>query len=466
MFRKALLYCCLLLSNHCLSFDGGEHALIANLAFANGDFPRSNQITNLEKKIYFSYGELVAMAGDMYESVEEIALNDPKILNGFFSRNRNSLKQCIASEIDSINAQKEYSGCDDLRLASKKFKYVLLAHDNYKHFTWHNIKAYVEHHSNALWFANLAFLKCDEEQKQQTPDLCIQRHEQFIAQIKDSNYKEKLKSKYRKFPKLFPRKSLSKLYLRSLPKNKLIDLALFENAFADHFLTDAFSAGHLRIPRSQIDFYVENYKKEASDGFSEGRAKSSTLSGALTQLLHNSDGALKGTQVINSLGNRFTVRSDKQLFSRVGEVKLTNDFANNKQLTYPVEAVTRSLNELFFVVKKGRTKHNEHIYSALELVPFVDSAKADPIVKVMSELIESKGSAKRLVDQMTPEMALIFKGLLLAEDSDYEIYLTEFITNIPTLMENLRARIHLDAKDAELKQRIPTPLLNGLLQIQ
>jgi|TARA_R110002111_G_scaffold166922_1_gene232787 hypothetical protein len=124
MLQKALLFCCILLSDQCLGFDGGEHAMIGNLAFANGDFAHSNQITNLEKKIYFSYGELIAMAGDMYESVEEIALNDPKILNGFFSRNRNSLKQCIAEEIDSIKAQQEYSGCDDLRLASKKFKYT------------------------------------------------------------------------------------------------------------------------------------------------------------------------------------------------------------------------------------------------------------------------------------------------------------------------------------------------------
>jgi hypothetical protein len=125
MLQKALLFCCLLLSDHCLGFDGGEHALIGNLAFDKGDFAHSNQITNLEKKIYFSYGELVAMAGDMYESVEEIALNDPKILNGFFSRNRNSLKQCIAEEINSINSQKEYSGCDDLRLGAVDLSYVL-----------------------------------------------------------------------------------------------------------------------------------------------------------------------------------------------------------------------------------------------------------------------------------------------------------------------------------------------------
>lgn len=27
--------------------------------------------------------------------------------------------------------------------------------------------------------------------------------------------------------------------------------ALFTNAFADHFLTDAFAAGHVRVPRAE-----------------------------------------------------------------------------------------------------------------------------------------------------------------------------------------------------------------------
>jgi len=29
---------------------------------------------------------------------------------------------------------------------------IALAHDNYSHFAWHNIKKYVELHTKALWY--------------------------------------------------------------------------------------------------------------------------------------------------------------------------------------------------------------------------------------------------------------------------------------------------------------------------
>lgn len=314
------------------AFDAGEHALIGDIAYTELAAPFENSFANLENNVDYTYGDLVAMSGDMYESLEELALNDPKIFSAMHKRNRNSLKSCVDEEIRSIKSESAYVGCNDLRFASKKLKYVLLAHDNFTHFTWHNVVKYIEYHQKALWFAHLAYLQCDETQIDQKPIQCEKNSTETRLLLEKSPYRHRLKSKYRKFPKLFPRKSFSQDYLINLSKSKLIHLSMFANAFADHFLTDTFSAGHLRVPRSQIDNFVETYQQGSVLMEIGKRTEGSALSGALSQLLHNLDGNDTGTPVINSLGQSFIIRSDKQLFSTLGSSILNSDFVHNKRL--------------------------------------------------------------------------------------------------------------------------------------
>ena len=448
-----------------VAFDAGEHALIGDTAFNQTNTKLNNQITNLEMpEVSYSYGQLVALSGDMYRSVEEIALSDAKLMNGFFRRNRESLKKCISQEIQAIRHEQDYSGCDDIRLASKKLRYITLAHDNYTHFAWHNIKKYIELHQQALWFANLAYLKCTQQQLEQNKAQCEQNEKRLNDIIAKSDYKKKLKSKYRKLPKLFPRKQFSQRYFRHLSKEKMTHLALFANAAADHYLSDAFSAGHLRVPRSQIDTYVSNYAKKNQQ--SDKRFEGSAVSGALTQFLHNNDGTVTGLKVTNSLNQQFVVRSDKQLFAANNSAQMSGKVEQNNQLKQPALAVSQSLEEVFAVLNKGEQAIPHGVYSALLHVPYLANPDKDSLSNNIATLVEQKGSVKNALKTMSKEMQLVFKSNMVIEDIDDEQYFGDFIKYIPKLMENLREQIATESANATLQKRIPEKLLNALKTIK
>ncbi|GAC13262.1 hypothetical protein [Aliiglaciecola lipolytica] len=467
--KLAVIFLSVIFSRYMFAFDGGEHALIGNLAFEKSTFTHptftpKNELKNLETDMPFNYGQVVAMSGDMYVSVEEIALSDPIILNGFFGRNRNSLKNCINIEIEAIYNDKVYSGCSDLVFAKKKLKYLTLAHDNYTHFAWHNIKKYVEFHTKALWFAKLAYLKCSDDQWLENAQQCEAKSAILWKEVESSGYREKLKSKYRKLPKLFPRRAFSQRYFIKLTKQQMIDLALFTNGYADHFLTDAFSAGHLRVPRSQIDRFVSYYDIDLVTD-SDDREEGTSLSGALTQLLHNTDGYLGGTKVTNSVGNEFILRSDKQLFSLPDSTELSADFEQNNQLQYPVDAVVHSLQEVFNVVVNGGDAMPKYAYKALELVPFIENAEQNSLATQIQAAIEDRGATKKIIDQMSDEMSLLFKAKLLIEDKSYKHYLQDFVDSIPQLMAEFREQVTMESENELFKKRIPAPLLENLRQM-
>ncbi|WP_444996317.1 hypothetical protein [Aliikangiella sp. IMCC44359] len=452
-----------LYSSLLFALDAGEHALIGDIAFNKVNHGYPNHIKNLEMNIAYSYGHLVAMSGDMYKSVEEISLSDAGVLNGFYKRNRKGLKKCINLEIEAIRNKKVYSGCDDIDLAKKKARYVTLAHDNYTHFAWHNIKNYIRFHSKALWFARLAFLKCSGDEWEKKKAFCEANEKTLKNEVGQSGYQKKLKSKYRNFPKLFPRKKLTKRYLINMSKDKMIRLAIFTNAYADHYLTDAFSAGHLRVPRSQIDDFVESYNLENKINSSKSRKKGSSVSGALTQYLHNLDGAIDGIKVINSLGEPFIVRSDKQIFSRINSSELSGVVENNSQIKQPVLATAKSIQEVFTVIKEG-VFLNEN-YEALNHVPFVEASGSHSLANVVNRHIEKKGSIKDVIKHMSEEMQLVFRGNILFEDDSYKTYFSAFVSQIPQMMAKLRKQITREIADPELSKRIPEKLKAALQQL-
>lgn len=75
-----------------------------------------------------------------------------------------------------------------------------------------------------------------------------------------------------------------------------LERAYAMNAFADHFLTDLFSAGHLRVPRRQL--------------FKQVPLK--TTSGNLTRAMHNED-SVRGVDVRNQADDKWRAYGDKRL---------------------------------------------------------------------------------------------------------------------------------------------------------
>lgn len=451
-----------LFSSTSIAFDAGEHALIGDIGFTKANNKYPNSIKNLEVDISFSYGQLIAMSGDMYISVEEISLDDPGFFNGFFNRNRKSLKKCIEKEIEAIRTKEIYTGCDDLDFAKKKIQYVALAHDNYSHFAWHNIKKYIELHEKALWFAKLAHLKCTKEQELSEKEKCSKNRDTLLDEVAGSDYRTKQKSKYRKFPKLFPRKRFTKRYFLEMPKEKMIRLALFTNAFADHFLTDTFSAGHLRVPRSQIDQFVESYEKESKNS---KRQEGSSVSGALTQYLHNLDGSLTGIKVTNSLGDQFVIRSDKQLFSKNNSSQLSGIVEKNEQLKQPTLAVEKSIREIFATIALGDKALDSTTFSALKHVPFVTNSTKNSLSMRVEKHIAEHGSIKKAIKSMSSEMQVIYRSSMVTEDVSYKEYFKHFVKAIPDMMKDLRMQIALESEEKGISHRIPRPLIGALKKL-
>jgi hypothetical protein len=114
------------------------------------------------------------------------------------------------------------------------------------------------------------------------------------------------------------------------------------NAFADHSLTDLFSAGHLRTPRTKLT--------EACD---------SVPSAAMTAMRQHDEDGRNGLAVINARGDRWTAWGDYML--------LDPKSARNRALA--MEAVHRSRAEVWRAfVEPG----SADFFSALELVPSPD----------------------------------------------------------------------------------------------
>lgn len=99
-----------------------------------------------------------------------------------------------------------------------------------------------------------------------------------------------------------------------------LELAYAMNSFADHFLTDLFSAGHLRVPRKQLAAVVTPGE----------------LGSLISRFMHDEDSKF-GLNVRNALGDEWHAYGDKRYFD-------SNDAANRTQVK---RAVQSSADEIF-----------------------------------------------------------------------------------------------------------------------
>ncbi len=126
-----------------------------------------------------------------------------------------------------------------------------------------------------------------------------------------------------------------------------LELAYAMNAFADHFLTDLFSAGHLRVPRKQLADSVTP----------------SDVGSLISRFMHDEDSQY-GLKVSNARGERWNCYGDKRYFDSL-------DDSNRRQVK---QAVQQSADEVFATYLSGTVVPVDS-YAALASVP--DLAKVE-----------------------------------------------------------------------------------------
>lgn len=244
----------------------------------------------------FSYGELVALSGDFYGSPRELYVERPSQLPWLWESNDISdRRESLEKELAWIWERQRGRGTlaypdENIRMAWNAKSYVELALKNVDHFGWHNMVAYCQHHAAALQLAAHAGGKDGE------------------------------------------------LWRR----------AVVYNAFADHFLSDGFAAGHVRVPRAVIRSWAR------------ARSLSEKLAGSFSKLLHDADGHVEtlhgsaeavrkpgdGLRVKNANGDAWETFCDGQLFLFPGST-------DSPAVRLPVAAIAASVLELVTSWKTG-----------------------------------------------------------------------------------------------------------------
>lgn len=260
----------------------------------------NQRIHRNDKKYTFQYGEVLTSA-DYYnhplEFIQDKKSSVAKIIKCAYKQKGYHARQ-VTSDID-------YPSCDGTGLMSIP-GYLEVVSQNYHHFGWNNIAAYVDYHGQALEFAKRSF------------------------DFKNSD----------------PTQSKA-----------LFNNALIYNAYAGRYLTDAFASGHIRVPRTQI----KEWARHTLPG-----ALRSARGDLLSMFLHNTESINlhtrkeEGLRVQNSHGDVWLTRGDGHL----------NLFANDQDLglMLPRLAVAESFKELLVAAIYGELP--ESLYQATLYVPF------------------------------------------------------------------------------------------------
>jgi hypothetical protein len=337
------------------------------------------------------YGELVALSGDFYDSPQALFEEQPAALPWLWEDNDLSdLREIFQQELQWIEARQQGQGSPvypdkNLRLAWNAKAYVELALRNTDHFGWHNVCAYVRHHGEALRLAASCRGREDETWRR----------------------------------------------------------ALYTNAFADHFLTDGFAAGHIRIPRAEILAWAEDR------GFSE------KVAGALSKLLHDQDGHVgldslhgvvdencrtegDGLRVQDSTGTSWSTRCDGQLFLDCGAT-------SSPLVDRAVSAVTASVLELLLAWQLGELPPGT--FAATALVPFPHPAEPRLIDKFASAIVDAD------LDRLWNSVAWYAKIPWIAGLKRQHI--RDLFLALPEIMSRFRATVAAVADaNAELRVRV------------
>ena len=172
-----------------------------------------------------------------------------------------------------------------------------------------------------------------------------------------------------------------------------LELAYAMNAFADHYLTDLFSAGHLRVPRKQLAAVVTP----------------SDLGSLITRFMHDEDSKF-GLNVRNGHGEQWHAYGDKRYFDAI-------DSANRAQVNLAVQV---SADEVFAAYLSGIAPSPAN-FAALKRLPDLQAVlnptgNFSPLFKVEGDKVLRRKDVNNLNDTATVDDWWGWSTYLLLKD--------------------------------------------------
>ncbi|RON54641.1 phospholipase [Pseudomonas frederiksbergensis] len=174
---------------------------------------------------------------------------------------------------------------------------------------------------------------------------------------------------------------------------KQLEVAYAMNAFADHFLTDLFSAGHLRVPRKAVAAAVTP----------------SDLGSLITRFMHDEDSKF-GLNVQNGNGEHWRAYGDKRYFDAI-------DNANRLHVN---QAVQLSADEVFAAYLSG-TLAVPSSFAALKRLPDLQAvlnlaSNFSPLFRVQGGKVLRRKDVNNLNDTATVDDWWGWSTYLLLKD--------------------------------------------------
>lgn len=185
-------------------FDTGEHVLAA------GDLYVDQLRVGRDGSVLLSYGQVVAMP-DLYANVEDLRMADPaevRHLKSLIARNTAYYRDGKVNQADDVSSE-------EWEEATSK-RYLALAADNYAHFSPPSVLG-----------MSFPTTKSDNRARY------IEYHSRAAHEMR--------------------------ALLQANPDSPQPTSAITTNAFGDHFLTDAFAAGHLINKEVVLDGFKRNF---------------------------------------------------------------------------------------------------------------------------------------------------------------------------------------------------------------
>jgi hypothetical protein len=369
----------------------GENAtkkVCAEMGLVASKCPAANPIPRRDQKLSFTYGEVVTSA-DYYHTPLD-----------FYQDRLIGIRAVLVCAHRQKKVHRDQENSDDVKYPSCTAPgligmptYLEVVTTNYNHFGWNNMKTYVKYHTLALQKAQQSFLK----------------------------------------------KTTSASESRAL-----LNQALIYNAYADHYLTDAFASGHIRIPRVQI----KNWAASRLPGFFK-----SLRGDLLTMLMHDRESISlrtnkeEGLLVENSLGDVWTTRGDSNLH--------LGSFPNDPVRELPTQALTESMRELLITWQTGEIPEGQ--FKAAFYVPF---HKGIPL----TEKFSARGQGMTQKQFMSAFYSNIpFFERFVFKQSDLE----RMLQALPSIFTVFQRDIRKDIETmSELRERLPPEYLEAYSKVQ
>lgn len=398
-------------SGHPHKFEGGEHLWLGNAGTAAAIKSRKDRglpvagFGPFQRRFApeeLSYGEIVAFSGDFYETPDDLFDEKPALLPWLYEENDLSdLRRALRREVDWIDLtgkeRKTAYPDENITLWWNAKRFIELGLKNTVHYGWHNTIAYATWHAAALDLAQQA------------------------AKAPDGD-----------------------------ARSVLFRRAAFTNGFADHFLTDAFAAGHVRSPAEQLRKWAQT------------QGMSDKLAGALLKLIHDQDGHIKefhgpgahvdkeeGLLVTNARGEKWRTRCDGQLFL-IGK--------DDPAVKNAVAAVADSVEDLLDVYNGAAIPNG--VFRATERIPWPHPEERSLVDKFPANI--SDADLKKLHDSIKWYVKLpgISTGI-------QPIHIAQCFAALPAIMQQFRDDVAEQvANPSPAILRLSPELINGYKAIR